>query len=126
MRDGSPGCPRRLRGDMDRRLETGAIVTIERRQDARYQPDRIRRRTARPHAPAGKYGIADRWVRFVTGGTARCPQSQCASNPSKTNPRKGCLVAHCGMIRKVDHMTDTAMNTSDVVHRARGPRSHFC
>jgi hypothetical protein len=71
-----------------RRLETEAMVTIERR-------GRTRQYRARPDPAAhqhvhtllrGKYGIADRWVRFVTGGTARCPTVPVRLEPVENQP----------------------------------------
>jgi hypothetical protein len=57
-----------------RRLETDAVVTIERGGRARrYRAMPDPESHARVHELLReKYGIADRWVRFVTGGTARC------------------------------------------------------
>jgi hypothetical protein len=60
-----------------RRLETEAMVTIERRGRTRQHVHTLLR---------GKYGIADRWVRFVTGGTARCPTVPVRLEPVENQP----------------------------------------
>ena len=58
-----------------RRLATDPIVTVERDGKARrYRAMPDPESHQRVHELLReKYGIADRWVRFVTGGTARCP-----------------------------------------------------
>ena len=57
-----------------RRLATDPIVTIERGGTARQyraMPDPESHQRVH-HLLREKYGVADRWVRFVTGGTERC------------------------------------------------------
>ena len=58
-----------------RRLATDPIVTIERDGRTRqYRAIPDPESHQRVHKLLReKYGIADRWVRFVTGGTERCP-----------------------------------------------------
>jgi len=71
-----------------RRLETDAMVTLERR-------GRTRHYRARPDPQAhqrvhqllrAKYGIADRWVRFITGGTERCSVVPVRLEPAENHP----------------------------------------
>ena len=57
------------------RLEQDPIVTVERAgltQTYRATPDPSSHDRLH-HLLREKYGIADRWVRFITGGTENCP-----------------------------------------------------
>ena len=71
-----------------RRLETDPIVTIERGGRTRqYRAIPDRESHARVHELLReKYGIADWWVRFVTGGTERCPAVPVRLEPVEGQP----------------------------------------
>ena len=70
------------------RLESDPIITIERGgQTRRYHAARDPESHERVHQLLReKYGIADWWVRFVTGGTERCRAVPVRLEPSATAP----------------------------------------
>jgi hypothetical protein len=70
------------------RLETDPIVTIERGGTTRrYRATPDPESHQRVHELLReKYGVADRWVRFITGGTGRCPAVPVRLEPVEGHP----------------------------------------